>query len=379
MTVESDQQRKTILVVDDAPENISILRKVLSREYDVRPAVNGRSALRAANVDPLPDLILLDVMMPEMDGYAVCRQLKNDPRTRDIPVIFVTGKAQEADELQGLELGAVDYITKPFSLPIVLARVKSHLALREAKRTIEVQNESLKMERDLIESIISRMRSVDYLDDRHLRYLFSPVEQTAGDILLSVFAPDGRQLILLGDFTGHGLPAAIGGPLVSYIFQTLVAQGERGVNLFRVINNQLQTRLPLGVFFAACLVELETTRQQATILNAGMHPCLVIRGQTKVQEIPSQFPPLGISAMVQPITQSTSVTLEPKDKIYLFTDGIVEARTKNNEVFGIHRLEEFLTRQVAQGSPLETLFELLKAFCATNQHEDDITLVEIAR
>ncbi|MBF0177929.1 MAG: SpoIIE family protein phosphatase [Magnetococcales bacterium] len=375
--IECNPERKTILVVDDSPENITILKKALGREYDIRPAVHGRSALKAASIDPPPDLILLDVMMPEMDGYAVCRHLKSDSRTRDIPVIFVTGKAQEADELQGLELGAVDYITKPFSLPIVLARVKTHLALREAQHTIENQNNALRTERELIENIVLRMRSADHLDGRHLRYLFSPVEQTAGDLILSAFAPDGRQLVLLGDFTGHGLPAAIGGPLVSYIFMTLVMRGEQAPTLFREINNQLESRLPTGIFFASCLVEVEKNRRGITVLNAGLHPCLVIRGQTKILEITSQFHPLGITRIDQPINPTTPVNLEPGDKIYLLTDGIVEACSKNGNMFDNHRLEAFLTNQVALGSPLEAIFDVLRDFCATHPYEDDITLVEI--
>lgn len=144
MTVDQDHQRKTILVVDDAPENITILKKVLGGEYSVRPAVNGKAALKAAIVDPLPDVILLDVMMPEMDGYEVCRQLKSESRTKNIPIIFVTGKAEDDDELLGFDLGAVDYIAKPIRPAIVLARVKTHLALHAAHAQLLQLNETLK-------------------------------------------------------------------------------------------------------------------------------------------------------------------------------------------------------------------------------------------
>jgi len=142
--MENVKERKTILIVDDTPGNIQILVEVLKNEYTTIVAVNGEKALRLAAKEPLPDLILLDVMMPGMDGYEVCTKLKIDEKTRDIPIIFVTAKADVEDELKGFELGAVDYITKPVSPPIVKARVRTHLALKEAKERLARQNEELR-------------------------------------------------------------------------------------------------------------------------------------------------------------------------------------------------------------------------------------------
>ncbi len=133
---ESDPQSQ-ILVVDDTPENVDVLAGILSGQYRLKVALNGAKALELAHGDPPPDLILLDVMMPEMDGYEVCRRLREDPATRDIPVIFVTAKTEVEDETKGFELGAVDYITKPVSPAIVRARVRTHLALKESRRRLE--------------------------------------------------------------------------------------------------------------------------------------------------------------------------------------------------------------------------------------------------
>jgi two-component system, sensor histidine kinase and response regulator len=134
--------RPDILVVDDEAINIDILVEILSDDYDVSVATSGKSALAAAASSP-PDLVLLDIMMPEMDGYEACRRLKADPATAGIPVIFVTARVSEADEALGFKLGAVDYITKPISPPIVRARVGVHLALLQARRRLEAQNETL--------------------------------------------------------------------------------------------------------------------------------------------------------------------------------------------------------------------------------------------
>lgn len=128
------RKKAKILAVDDAPANLKLLANALRADYDLALATSGPLALDIAQAEPMPDLILLDVMMPEMDGYEVCRRLKADERTEEIPVIFVTSLADAEDEARGLDLGAIDYITKPFNPAIVLARIKNHLALREAIR-----------------------------------------------------------------------------------------------------------------------------------------------------------------------------------------------------------------------------------------------------
>ncbi|WP_031387647.1 diguanylate cyclase domain-containing protein [Desulfonatronum thiodismutans] len=128
---------RSVLVVDDVPINIQVLVEALRTEYRVRIAANGPKALAIAASDDPPDIILLDVMMPEMDGYEVCRRLKNAPETKNIPVIFVTAKSSSEDETLGLNLGAVDYITKPFSIPVVKARVRTHVQLKARTEMLE--------------------------------------------------------------------------------------------------------------------------------------------------------------------------------------------------------------------------------------------------
>ncbi|KAB2839160.1 MAG: diguanylate cyclase, partial [Burkholderiales bacterium] len=123
----------TILAVDDAPENLQVLNAVLKDHYRVKVATSGERALALATGAEPPDLILLDVMMPGMDGYEVCARLKEDPRTRDIPVLFVSARDEEEDEARGLALGAIDYIVKPIRPSIVQARVRNHLELKRSR------------------------------------------------------------------------------------------------------------------------------------------------------------------------------------------------------------------------------------------------------
>ncbi len=130
-------KREKILIVDDLPENLMMLINILKTNYTVIAATNGAKAIELASQDPKPDMILLDIMMPEMDGYEVCRYLQKDMRTRDIPIIFITAKTEVDDEAKGLELGAVDYIGKPINPAIVRARVRNHLELKRHRNHLE--------------------------------------------------------------------------------------------------------------------------------------------------------------------------------------------------------------------------------------------------
>lgn len=160
----TDQQpdthgRPTVLVIDDTPENLELMQALLRDTYKVKGANNGLRGLQIAGSDAPPDLILLDIMMPGMDGYQVCERLKAEPKTREIPVIFLTAKADLADEERGFALGAVDYITKPISPPIVLARVKAQLALKAAA-------DFLKDKTTFLESEVSRRtREINSIQD----------------------------------------------------------------------------------------------------------------------------------------------------------------------------------------------------------------------
>ncbi len=158
----AEAQKNTVLVVDDTPQNIEILGNILDKHYVVKIAPNGKRALAIAQ-SQRPDLILLDIMMPEMSGYEVCQELKNDDRTREIPVVFVTSRGEIEDEARGFELGAVDYIQKPVCPPLVLARIATHLLIHKQKKEIRDAYEELKdleaLRDNLVHMIVHDMRS----------------------------------------------------------------------------------------------------------------------------------------------------------------------------------------------------------------------------
>ncbi len=174
------EEKKRILLVDDIPQNISLLNEILKESYTISATTNGEKAVKIAQSEAPPDLILLDIVMPEMGGYEVCRQLKNDEGTKDIPIIFVTTKSEVEDETMGLELGAVDYLIKPVNPAIVQARVKNHLELKEAREYLKNQNIILE------EKVVERTQELIITQDVTIQCMASLAEtrdnETGGHI-----------------------------------------------------------------------------------------------------------------------------------------------------------------------------------------------------
>lgn len=374
---QSSFLKPTVLVVDDTPENIDVLRGVLAADYTVKVANSGALALKIAGAQP-PDLILLDIMMPGMDGYEVCRQLKANPLTRAIPVIFVTAMAETEDELQGLALGAVDYLTKPIVPAIVKARVQTQLVLRQARRELEEKNLILNDEKELLEDIVTRMHSANPFDGRKLRHIQSSLEKTAGDIVLSACRPDGAQHVLLGDFSGHGLSAALGGTLASYIFYHLTAEGYAMRDILLEMNRTLCRQLPTQLYMAASALELPPERKQAMVWNCGMPPVLCLGGAHVMSQISSSWLPLGISESVDGFEPHARVEMRPGMQIYLYSDGITEAMSPGQELYGQVRLESLVSRIHREQLPLEAIWQELDIFCGGQGLSDDAVMVEIS-
>ncbi len=173
-TVDSGD-KPTILVVDDTPDNLTLVSNLLKKDYRVRVAINGEKALKIAFSDTPPDLILLDVMMPVMDGYEVCQQLRNSSLTAHIPIIFLTAKSEVEDERKGLSLGASDYITKPISPPILEARVKTHLAAKAYSDFLTDKTSYLESE------VARRTREVSAIQDVTIQAMASLAETRDSD------------------------------------------------------------------------------------------------------------------------------------------------------------------------------------------------------
>ena len=370
-------EKPAILVVDDTPENIDVLRAILDADCTVKVANSGQLALKIAAAQQ-PDLILLDVMMPGLDGYETCRQLKADPSTRAIPVIFVTARGETEDEVLGLALGAADYLTKPVVPAIVKARVQTQLALRQARRELEEKNLILNDEKELLEDIVTRMRSASPFDGRKVRHIQSSLEKTGGDIILSAYRPDGAQHVLVGDFSGHGLPAAFGGPLVSYIFYRLSAKGCDMRQVLEEVNRILCRQLPTQLYMAAAALELSPDRKQALVWNCGLPPALSLSAADGMDRIDSSSLPLGISESADTFEPHARIGMESGAHIYLYSDGLTEATSPGRELYGQARLEALVARIHREQLPPETIWQELDAWCGGQGLSDDAVLLEVS-
>ena len=375
-------EKKVLLLVDDDADNLQVVHSILKDKYKMRVAMSGAKALDLARVEPVPDLILLDVMMPEMDGYEVCSRLKADQTTREIPVIFLTGKIEVADETRGFEAGAVDYIHKPFSPPIVKARVRTQLMLREAHETVARQliaiNSELEMARQIQLAILPRETPKIQGLDIAARYI--PVSSVAGDFYDFILIDEKHVGILIADVCGHGLPSAL---IASMLQTALAAQSPRASDPARVLTglNQALSGKFQWHFVTAGYLFLDLENSTVNYAGAAHPPLLLWR---KKSGSATEVLENGLMLGLLPDSTYSAITLplECGDWIVLFTDGIVEARNPSGEEFGMDRLKRFVEENRALSAERlgDGLLDALEGWSGQARGEgqaDDITLLAI--
>jgi phosphoserine phosphatase RsbU/P len=336
------EEKKLVLVVDDAPANLHAVHSILKNDFKIRVATSGAKALELVMVKPYPDLILLDVMMPEMDGYEVCGILKSTPETSDIPVIFLTGKTEADDETKGFQVGAVDYIHKPFSPAVVRARVHTHLGLREAREQLARQllfiNNELEMAREIQLSILPQ--EIPKLDGLEITARYIPMSSVAGDFYDFIRVDDKHIGILVADVSGHGLPAAL---IASMLQVALAAQlihasdpGQVLAGLHKALCGKFQHH-----FVTAVYVFVDLEKKSMSYAGAGHPPLLLWSDSTQsTAELVENGLPLGL---FPDATYSIGYRqIEAGDKVILYTDGIVETESPSQQGFGVDLFKGFL-------------------------------------
>lgn len=375
--------RAFILAVDDEPLNRLILEDLIEERYDLAVVESGEICLKMVK-DKQPDLILLDINMPGLSGYDVCKQLKANASTKHIPIIFLTAQVNPEDEKNGLKMGAVDYITKPFTESILLARINTHLALGFSRKQLQITNQALTQERHYIEHIVNSMRRDERFDHSSLRQLISPVEATNGDIVLSASNDDNHQHILVGDFTGHGLLAAIAGPLVSSLFYTSVKQNHDARSVLKLINDELCSKLPSQNFLAATYIDWDKNNQKVCVLNFGMPSCLLVSKQDKndekefsIHKIHSMSVALGILECDAHACAPEEISFEAGDKLFVYTDGLAEVMNTDGETFGETRTIEAVLQIIEDDLELNEILFYVNQFSEGLASKDDTTLIEI--
>jgi sigma-B regulation protein RsbU (phosphoserine phosphatase) len=371
-----------VLVVDDAPSNIQIVSSILKDTYKIRVATNGAKALELMKVAPPPDLILLDVVMPDMNGYEVCSRLKMDTETRDVPVIFLTGQTEIEDETRGFDVGAVDYIHKPFSAPVVKARVQTHLALRGMRQQLALQLLAMQKEMETARQIqlsilpdeIPRIEGLDIA----ARYI--PMSAVAGDFYDFIVVDEKHLGILVADVSGHGMPAALIASMLKIALAAQVAHAADPAQMLSGLNQALCGKFQHH-YVTAAYTYIDISKRTLTYAGAG-HPPLLLwtRSSAGVRDVLENGLFLGKFKMAA--YSSVECPLVPGDWALLYTDGIPETTNPSDVEFGTERFRQFLMEeQYTKADQLaDGLLQELSRWSARQRGEDlndDITLVAI--
>jgi sigma-B regulation protein RsbU (phosphoserine phosphatase) len=405
-------EKQTVLVVDDTPANIKVLMETLKDDYRIVAAVNGERALQLAASDPNPDIILLDVMMPEMNGYEVCAKLKADVKTRDIPIIFVTAMSDTRDETKGFELGAVDYITKPISPPVVSARVKNHLELKKAREFLKKQNlileqrvdertrEVLELQRSEFELRVAKEKVENELNiaaqiqksilpssfpaypDRkefELYAFMKPARYVGGDFYDFFFIDDNTLALVMADVSDKGVPAALFMMVSRTLIRSLAFDNRSPSAVLEKANNIMCQNNDSGMFVTVFLAFYDVSSGKLTATNGGHIASLIINHDGTSREwAATHGPALGFMKEL-PYKQET-MDLEVDQTLFLYTDGVTEAMSPGTELFGLDRLQELLKRK--HDFKLDRIcsdIEISLSEFQEDQQSDDITMLALKR
>ncbi len=335
---------ESILLVDDNPTNLQVLFQTLDGVgCKLLIAKNGEMAISIAG-KALPDLILLDIMMPGIDGYEVCRQLKSNAATSDIPVIFLSALGDTEDKVKGLQLGAVDYITKPFQPDEVIARVNTHLTIHRLKREVESQKDQLEHELEVVSAVQRKLlpKQLPVIDGFKLAVHYETSRYAGGDYYDILELPDNCWGFLIADAEGHSAPAAVLMAMTCALFRSYPGSASDPAEVLHYLNEHL-CKVADPSFMTALYAYYDANAQTVRMARAG-HPLPMIFRHSDKKAIELPCPgvyPLGIEPyeIEIPVTETK---LEPGDRFLIYTDGLTERFDMAGKTYGEERLLRLL-------------------------------------
>ena len=389
-----------ILVVDDTPYNLQVLSGMLKdRGYRVRPVPSGKLALLAAERDP-PDLILLDINMPDMSGYEVCQHLKAGEHLRGIPVIFISALNEPLDKVKAFAMGGVDYITKPFQMEELQARVETHLKLRGLQVLLEEANARLARSNDRMSGDLKAAARIQetFLPREHLRvpgidlaWKYCPCDELAGDGLNVVPLGDGLVGIYILDVSGHGVAAALLSVTLSRLLSRpsdpssiLISNGISGSRSDTTspgtVAGHLNRLFPFdsatSQFATMIYGILDTATGEFRYVSAGQPGPVHVPFEGEPAFLDSPGFPIGLS---NEAFEEQTIRLRVGDRLYLYSDGVTEAMDKSHNEFGAARLMKVIgeCRFEPLSNAVETIVAQIAAWRGSEKQLDDISILAV--
>ena len=374
----------TVLIAEDSAADRLLLSSIIRRQgHQVLTASNGAEAVEVFARE-WPQLVLMDALMPVMDGFEAARQIKHLAGEALVPIIFLTSLRESEALAQCLDAGGDDFLPKPYNPLILAAKINAMDRLRRLQATVLQQ-------RDLIakhhEHLMHEQRAAKAVFDKvahsgcinaapNIRYLQSPYALFNGDLLLAAYTPSGDMHVLLGDFTGHGLPAAIGAMPLAEVFYGMTAKGYGLTQTLREMNAKLKRILPVDMFCCATLLCLSAQRRAVEVWNGGMPEGYVHEVATgRRTPLMSRHLPLGVLS-AEAFDDSTEVwPMALGDRVFLLSDGVLDTANVNDQLFGAERLQQVFAANREPDRLFEDIEHALAAF--RGQARDDVSMVEI--
>jgi len=370
-----------ILIVDDTAANVDILVAALRDDYKLSVALSGESALQSIERNR-PDLVLLDILMPGIDGFEVCKRLRAAPQTRELPIMFLSSLEQVQDKARGFELGGNDYVTKPFDLLEVKARVRSLLKAKAYSDAVKEKIASeLRIAREIQLGILPADLSATVAGTGlDIATFLEPAREIGGDLYEVVRTDDGRLVVVIGDVSGKGIPAALFMAVTVTLVRTLAMRYREPDEIVFHVSEALARQNPQDMFVTLFCAVFEPGKERVSCASAG-HPSLVLVKPGAPPRLP--VAPTGGVAGFMPglkVTRS-SIDVRPGDSVVLYTDGVTEAMDGSDELFGEERLVAQLAAQPG-GTAAEAIAGVVgavRAFVGARAAADDIAIVAIRR
>lgn len=375
----------TLLVADDTETDRRILEAILTQEgHRVVSVANGLEAVAAYDRER-PDLVLLDALMPELDGFGAAEQIKELAGEELVPIIFLTSLTDSASLVQCLDAGGDDFLSKPYKREILRAKIQSFNRMRQMHATILTQRNQITQhhqqhlrEQAVAKQVFDNIAHSGCLDADNVKHYLSSMAVFNGDVVVAARRPSGSMMVLLGDFTGHGLPAAIGAMPLASTFYGMVPKGFSMTDVLREINAKLKDILPVGVFCCAAMVDMDFVKQRIRVWNGGLPACFLYRREGgRIESVKSHHLPLGVVADPQFRDDCTTFRLREGDRFYMWSDGIHEARNARGDMYGEARLRQVFDDNRQPESLFDDILASVHSFVGERERDDDLSLVEV--